>query len=127
MTRRISPQQLTPVNPPRGRGELEIRGYRNEALGLRVGPGAFFQANRPLWPHFRDAVVAACGSGKLAVELYAGGGFFTAGLERSFEQRGLEGGTARHKVAAALERAGAELDEETRALEKEERAAAASR
>jgi argininosuccinate lyase len=40
-------------------------------------------------------------------------------LERSFEQRGLEGGTARHKVAAALDRASAELDEEARSLEKE--------
>ena len=51
-------------------------------------------------------------------------------LERSFEQRDLEGGTARATVAAALERASAELDEEARALEaleKEGRRAEASR
>jgi len=48
-------------------------------------------------------------------------------LERSFEQRSLTGGTARHKVAAALERADRELDEEARSLEKESRAGEASR
>jgi argininosuccinate lyase len=48
-------------------------------------------------------------------------------LERSFEQRSLAGGTARGTVAAALERAGAELDEEARSLEKESRSGEASR
>jgi argininosuccinate lyase len=40
-------------------------------------------------------------------------------LERSFEQRSLAGGTARDTVAAALERAKTELDEEALSLEKE--------
>lgn len=70
--------------PPRGRGELELRGF-DRALGLRVGAGSFFQANRALWETWQRAVVEACGTGERAVELYAGVGFYTVGLERGFE------------------------------------------
>ncbi|MBW2275704.1 MAG: hypothetical protein JRG96_20795, partial [Deltaproteobacteria bacterium] len=48
-------------------------------------------------------------------------------LERSFEQRKLVGGTARPTVAAALERASAQLDEEERSLEKQADAGEVSR
>ncbi|MAE93791.1 MAG: RNA methyltransferase [Deltaproteobacteria bacterium] len=51
---------------------------------LRVGPGVFFQANAPLRGALVEAVLAAAGKGGRAVELYAGAGFFTAGLARAF-------------------------------------------
>jgi 23S rRNA (uracil1939-C5)-methyltransferase len=73
---------------PKGRGEVEIRGFGARApeagLGLRVAPGAFFQANSALWRAWLDLVIELAGSGELAVELYAGVGFYTAAIERSF-------------------------------------------
>src|SRR5262249_35492853 len=65
--------------PPRGEGEREIRGVgASAALGdsvLEVGKGAFFQANRSLWPPWQAAVLELCGRGERAVELYCGIGF----------------------------------------------------
>jgi 23S rRNA (uracil1939-C5)-methyltransferase len=76
------------ARPPRGVGELEIRGYgeRLEIAGrvFAVGPSAFFQANRPLWERWQALVVDACGSGERACELYCGVGFYTAGLVEHF-------------------------------------------
>jgi 23S rRNA (uracil1939-C5)-methyltransferase len=80
--------ELLRRNPPRGRGEVEIRGYEKEIEiadhRLQVSPGSFFQVNRSLWEAWVSAVIATCGTGELAVELYAGVGFFTFGLERNF-------------------------------------------
>ena len=76
------------ARPPRGEGELEIRGYGSllELGGSRlaVGTSAFFQANRPLWERWRGLVVEACGAGERACELYCGVGFYTQGLVQRF-------------------------------------------
>ena len=76
------------ARPPRGVGELEIRGYggRVEVGGraLAVGPSAFFQANRPLWERWQALVVEACGHGERACELYCGVGFYTQALSVRF-------------------------------------------
>ena len=76
------------ARPPRGSGELEIRGYgeRLEIAGrvLAVGPSAFFQANRPLWERWQAVVVEACGRGERACELYCGVGFYTQALVARF-------------------------------------------
>lgn len=84
---------------PAGTGEMELRGFGSRAAGLRVGPGAFFQANAPLWESWRNAVVDACGEGELLVELYAGVGFYTVGLEPRFERViAVERGRAAHDL-----------------------------
>ena len=67
-------------------GEIEVRGFGGEAAGLRVSPGAFFQANGSLWHGWQRTVAEACGEGELAVELYAGVGFYTAALVRAFKR-----------------------------------------
>lgn len=72
--------------PPEGEGEVELRGFEDRALDLRVSPRSFLQPNAALWRGFSDLVSEACGSGELAVELYAGVGFFTVGLESSFRR-----------------------------------------
>jgi 23S rRNA (uracil1939-C5)-methyltransferase len=76
------------ARPPRGAGELEIRGYgeRIEIGGrvLAVGAEAFFQANRPLWERWQAVVVDACGQGERACELYCGVGFYTQALVSRF-------------------------------------------
>lgn len=73
---------------PGGRGERELRGYGERVrVGEReyqVGPDSFFQVNRALWEPWLERVLELCGGGELAVELYAGAGFYTAGLERRF-------------------------------------------
>lgn len=59
--------------------------YKTERAPYRVSAGAFFQVNR----HLTDSLVnlATAGfSGNLALDLYAGGGLFTALLARSFAQ-----------------------------------------
>ena len=103
--------------PPRGRGEIEIRGYGKEVevAGRRlvISPGAFFQANRTLWDRWFEVVVGACGSGELAVELYAGVGFFTVGIEQSFKtviavERGSSARDARRNTRASVIEAAAE-------------------
>jgi 23S rRNA (uracil1939-C5)-methyltransferase len=77
-------------SPPRRRGEVELRGYANEvrvgAHRFRISRDSFFQANRALWERWLEVVLDACGSGDLAVELYAGVGFYTAGLAERFKR-----------------------------------------
>ncbi len=103
--------------PPPGTGEVEIRGFdASVAIGdrvLEVGPGAFFQANRGLWESWRELVLEACGRGRLAVELYAGLGFFSAGLDRRFArviavERGAAARDARRNARAEVIEAAAE-------------------
>jgi len=58
--------------------------YETKALSYRVSAGAFFQTNRFL---IDELVALATGaSGKLALDLYAGVGLFSAVLARSFAQ-----------------------------------------
>jgi 23S rRNA (uracil1939-C5)-methyltransferase len=63
------------------------------AVGLRVGPdvlraspGAFFQAHAGLRGRLAEAVHEAAGEGEVALELFAGIGFFTLGLARRFRR-----------------------------------------
>lgn len=74
------------ASKPQGEGEVEIRAFEGEAAGLRVSPGSFLQANAYLWDAWASAVAEACGSGDLAVDLYAGVGFYTTRLESSFRR-----------------------------------------
>jgi 23S rRNA (uracil1939-C5)-methyltransferase len=104
-------------HPPRARGEIEIRGYgeKVDVAGRRlaVGPQAFFQANRLLWERWLELVSDACGRGELALELYAGVGFYTAEIERNFEsviavERGASAADARRNTSARVIEAAAE-------------------
>ncbi len=93
-------------------GDVEIRGF-DRALGLRVGPHSFFQANAPLLEDWVRLVAEACGAGELAVELYAGAGFYTVGLERSFRtviavERSRAAGDLRHNTGARVAHSSAE-------------------
>jgi 23S rRNA (uracil1939-C5)-methyltransferase len=72
------------AEPPCGSGEREIRAFDATAAGLEVRPQAFFQANAALWEAWPQRVGELCGNGSLALELYAGVGFFTLELERRF-------------------------------------------
>jgi 23S rRNA (uracil1939-C5)-methyltransferase len=99
--------------PPTAGGEIEIRGFGGEAAGLRVGPGAFFQANGLLWDIWQRTVADACGEGELAVELYAGVGFYTAALARTFKrviavERSRSAGDLRHNTSAEVHQTSAE-------------------
>jgi 23S rRNA (uracil1939-C5)-methyltransferase len=51
-----------------------------------VSPGVFAQSNALLQNDLVAAVQRAVGKGSLAVELFAGAGFFTLGLARSFDR-----------------------------------------
>jgi len=104
-------------HPPRAPGEIEIRGYgeKVDVAGRRlaVGPGAFFQANRLLWERWLELVSDACGRGELALELYAGVGFYTAEIERNFEsviavEWGASAADARRNTRARVIQAAAE-------------------
>lgn len=64
-----------------GRVVLELAGDR-----LEFSPGVFFQANTGLHESLFEAVLGAAGRGALALDLYAGAGFFTLGLARRFER-----------------------------------------
>ena len=61
--------------------ELDVEGEK-----LRVSPGVFFQANPALHAALVESVARAAGRGALALELYAGCGFFTLALARAFER-----------------------------------------
>ena len=54
-------------------------------LGYRLSTGAFFQVNRHLLETMLRRVSELAGSGKLAIDLYAGVGFFTRPLTTRFE------------------------------------------
>ena len=60
---------------------LELLGDR-----LEISPGVFFQANTGLHEPIAQAVLSAAGEGALALDLYAGAGFFTLGLAQRFER-----------------------------------------
>jgi tRNA/tmRNA/rRNA uracil-C5-methylase (TrmA/RlmC/RlmD family) len=94
---------LADALPPRD-GEWELasgaRGARAHAVGspgpaieldvgaapLRISAGVFFQANPALHAALIASVARAAGTGSLALELYAGAGFFTLDLARAFER-----------------------------------------
>ncbi len=104
--------------PPRGSGEIEIRGYGEKVdvadRRLAVGPSAFFQANRLLWERWLEVVSAACGSGELALELYAGVGFYTGEIEKNFKsviavERSTSARDARRNTRARVIQAAAEI------------------
>jgi 23S rRNA (uracil1939-C5)-methyltransferase len=61
--------------------ELDVAGGK-----LRVSPGVFFQANASLHAALVASMTHAAGHGALALELYAGCGFFTLALARVFER-----------------------------------------
>ena len=65
-------------------GSAEIS-YETKAFTYRVGAGAFFQANRFLVDELVELATKAA-SGKLALDLYAGVGLFSAVLSKSFRQ-----------------------------------------
>ena len=75
---------------PRGSGEVELRGIgkRVEVAGdwLSISPGSFFQANRSLWTSWVASVAELCGQGDLAIELYAGVGFYTSTIQHRFKR-----------------------------------------
>lgn len=60
-------------------------GYSVGTLHYRVSAGAFFQINRFLIPVLMNEVIAGR-EGKLAWDLYSGGGLFAQALARQFEQ-----------------------------------------
>lgn len=60
-------------------------GYETKACRYRVSAGAFFQANRFLIDELVDLATTHV-SGKLALDLYAGVGLFSAVLTRTFAQ-----------------------------------------
>ena len=74
---------------------------------LRVSAGVFFQANPALHAALAEAVARAAGRGALALELYAGCGFFTLDLSRAFarviavEAEADAVGDLRHNLARA--------------------------
>ena len=91
------------AQPPRRDGEWELAfgsgraravplgGQGGERLFLEVGaervgfsPGVFAQSNALLLETLVERVAASAGSGALALELFAGAGFFTLRLARSF-------------------------------------------
>jgi len=82
--------------------ELDLGGDR-----LRVSADVFFQANPALHAALVASVAGAAGRGALALELYAGCGFFTLALARAFERVvAVEGDAAaaadlRHNLARA--------------------------
>ena len=53
---------------------------------LTVSPGTFVQANLALHEALHAAVLEAVGTGRHALELHAGAGFFTLALARRFEE-----------------------------------------
>lgn len=65
-------------------GDAELR-YETKAVAYRVSAGAFFQANRFLINELVDLATGDM-SGKLALDLYAGVGLFSAVLARTFAQ-----------------------------------------
>jgi 23S rRNA (uracil1939-C5)-methyltransferase len=66
---------------PRGSGTALRLASGDE---LRLSPGVFAQGHALLRDALAEAVLEAAGHGPWAVELFAGAGFFTAGLARRF-------------------------------------------
>jgi 23S rRNA (uracil1939-C5)-methyltransferase len=79
----IDGRLVAPASPPAGTAassppELSLLGYK-------LSTDAFFQVNRHLLETMLRRVTEIAGSGKLAIDLYAGVGFFTRPLTRTFE------------------------------------------
>lgn len=67
-------------------------------LGYRLSTGAFFQVNRHLLETMLRRVTEIARGGKLAIDLYAGVGFFTRPLTRTFEKViAVEGSPVSHR------------------------------
>ncbi len=94
------------VDTPGPAIELEVGGDK-----LRVSAGVFFQGNPGLYAALVESVAGAAGTGDLALELYAGCGFFTLALARAFgrviavEADGAAVADLRHNLARAALRA----------------------
>jgi 23S rRNA (uracil1939-C5)-methyltransferase len=91
-------------DPPVKDGEWELSadgdgvcahevGGRGEAVeiavagaSLRISPGVFYQAHAGFHDALVESVARAAGRGALALELYAGAGFFTLSLANAFER-----------------------------------------
>ena len=61
--------------------QLTVEGQR-----IGVSAGVFTQVNGPLLEPLARAVFGAAGSGRTALEIFAGAGFLTLGLARRFER-----------------------------------------
>jgi 23S rRNA (uracil1939-C5)-methyltransferase len=79
-----APLTLAKSSPGAFFGEKSII-YETKDYDYQVSAGAFFQVNRFLLEEL-IATVTGGRSGKLALDLYAGGGFFSLPLAKSFQQ-----------------------------------------
>jgi 23S rRNA (uracil1939-C5)-methyltransferase len=86
----------------RGKGEVELlagtdgevrAGHGSDPVAIEVAgqrfavsPGVFVQSNGLMLDVLTEAVAAAAGAGGVLLELFAGAGFLTLGLSRSFER-----------------------------------------
>jgi len=59
--------------------------FRVNDVDYAVSPGVFVQSNAMMLERLDHAVTAAAGTGILALDLFAGAGFLTVGLARSFD------------------------------------------
>ena len=77
-------------SPPASGRDVEIRGFGFQlevgGRSLQVGPEAFVQPNGLLWDAWAERVADACGHGELALDLYAGVGFYSVALEERFRR-----------------------------------------
>jgi 23S rRNA (uracil1939-C5)-methyltransferase len=78
------PNQVMDPKKLAGLGD-EFLEYRTNAAQYRVSAGGFFQANRFLIDEL-VRIVTGGGTGKLALDLYAGVGLFSTVLAKSFAQ-----------------------------------------
>lgn len=79
-----SEHSLAPAQLIASEGSKELT-YKTRSATYRVSSGAFFQINRHLVDELID-IVTAGRSGQMAVDLFAGVGFFSTILARSFAQ-----------------------------------------
>ncbi len=80
-----APRRTSLPHDAAARGGARIT-LRAGADRLELSPGVFFQAHAGLREALRTAALTAAGAGGLAADLFAGAGFFTLGLARSFER-----------------------------------------
>lgn len=80
--RRVQEDEMPDPKPLAQSGATAIR-YRTENHDYQVSAGAFFQVNRYLVDEL-VSVVTGNARGDVALDLYAGGGLFSAGLAASF-------------------------------------------
>jgi len=90
----FSKSRLSPQGQARAEAKTKTKESPDTAeLQVSVGPkcihahaGSFFQSNAPLLDRFVQYIIEQCGSGKEAVELFSGVGFFTAWLQDAFQK-----------------------------------------